>query len=54
MKYITQSHFKPRNGLSIDFSTTVISAGGIKDDEKKLQEMRPYYVRFGMTLSVKE
>ncbi|MBD2780828.1 hypothetical protein ID852_03455 [Xenorhabdus sp. 42] len=35
MKYITQAHFKPRNGVFIDFSTTVIPAGGVKDDEKK-------------------
>ncbi|WP_340615858.1 hypothetical protein [Xenorhabdus entomophaga] len=35
MKYITQAHFKPRHGISIDFSKTVIPNGGLKGDEKK-------------------
>ncbi|MDE9474739.1 hypothetical protein KKJ12_17905 [Xenorhabdus bovienii] len=35
MKHITQAHFKPRNGIRIDFSKTVIPAGRVKDDEKK-------------------
>ncbi|CDL85776.1 hypothetical protein [Xenorhabdus szentirmaii] len=35
MKYITQVHFKPSNGTFIDFSKTVIPAGGVKGDEKK-------------------
>ncbi|MCP9270171.1 hypothetical protein M5U04_19335 [Xenorhabdus sp. XENO-1] len=35
MKHITQAHFKPRNGMLIDFSKTVIPAGGVKGDENK-------------------
>lgn len=38
MKYITQSHFKPRGGVKIDFTKTVIPAGGAKHNEKKAAE----------------
>ncbi|WP_426575363.1 hypothetical protein ACP179_01140 (plasmid) [Xenorhabdus stockiae] len=35
MRHITQAHFKPRHGMIIDFSKTVIPAGGMREDEKK-------------------
>lgn len=38
MKYITQSHFKSRGGVKIDFSDTVIPVGGAKFNEKKAAE----------------